>query len=161
MKGLFEHGETINLQPYYSDARALNAACQVAQSGNLNGRTLQQKVNDCINGYALEYAVFDALASKGLTVAPAPIKEYDLVVELNNDTLHIDVKGIFKPTSSTYTQSEWETYSVANLKYDVFYLCFDCRSGTAVYDGWTTQKGFTPSNFYKGGAYIFANELDK
>ena len=161
MRYLFKHGETIELQPYYEDSRVVKEAHRVAESGSLNGRTIEQKRLDCANGFALQYAVYDNLLSKGIDVVEATRKEYDLVVNLNGDTLYIDVKGIFKQDAKTYSQSGWEYDNVSLLGHDVIYLCFDCRTGKAIYDGWTDQDGFQPSLFYNGGAFIYANELNK
>lgn len=161
MKHLFEVGERIHIQSYFNDPRVVKEATRVAESGSLNGRTFEQKRLDCSNGYALQYAVLDTLKTKGVDVSEAIPKEYDLVVNLHGKTLHIDVKGIFKPDARTYSQSGWEYDHVSLLDHDVIYLCFDCRSGEAIYDGWTDQEGFRPSKFYRGGAFIYADDLNK
>jgi hypothetical protein len=160
MNGLLNIGERIPFQSLYLDNRVVSEATRVAASGKLNGRTVEQKLRDCSNGYALQYAVQDYLIQKGNLVAEATKKEYDLIINYFGETIYADVKGIFKPDAKTYSQTGWESSMVPKLGHDVIYLCFDCRSGEAIYEGWTNQNGFIPSKFYSG-TYIYGTELNK
>lgn len=150
----------IKIQKYYSDVRVVAEAEEVASSVRARGRSAKEKLQDCSNGLALQYAVFDDLVTRGFDVTPSPVKEYDIIVKIKGAPVHIDVKGIFKPNAKTYSQTEWESISVHALKHKVFYLCFDCRSGEAIYDGWTDESSFTPSIYYSG-TFIYASALNK
>ena len=123
-------------------------------------RTLEENLIDATNGCSLQLAVYEYLKENEIDVyhAPDERKEYDLIIRYGDDEFCIDVKGIFKDNSKFFSQTAWEKINVQHLGHLVYYFCFDCTSGEAIYCGWCTHLDFTPSKFNQG-AYIPKDKL--
>lgn len=155
---LLQPGQKIEFSSYYDCPDVLKYAKEIAASVNPNGRSHAQMIKDASNGLALQFAVRDHLASKGINVKDSENKLYDL--DIDGD-LCVDVKGIFKPDAKTYSQTTWEAEASSRFERPIFYMCFDCRDGTATYDGWCKRDDFRPSKFNNGGFYIFSSKLNR
>jgi hypothetical protein len=153
--------EPIEYMPYLENEWVITTAKQIAsRRSRADSRTHAQKLEDSMNGCAIQLAAFYRMKQHGLDVQHAPDdrKEYDIVLRRDQEVSLIDIKGIFKPTSKYFGQTAWEKENVPLLQTTVFYLCFDCRSLFGYYKGWCTDKDFVPSQ-YNDGTYVHMSKL--
>ncbi len=163
LKQVLPIGTSFQYSQFLSDKTLQLNAKNIAHTAKTN-RTHEQVYEDALNGLALETALAAYFVYiSGYTVAQSTDLVYDLTATTDHGTFNIDVKGRFRPTSRSYTQSTWErnTLDFREDGLKVHYMCFNCTDGqNAVYEGYALSEDFSESIKYTG-YYIFSNHLRK
>lgn len=134
----------------------LSEATKIANSTQgRRSRSKEKHFTDALNGLMLQYAVAEYFISGGLEISQSKTLAVDFVI---NDQLLIDVKGRFEKSATCYAQSDWEHLTVNQQELNLIYLCFDCRGGTAIFEGGISRENIqTKSSF--SGWIMYPNQL--
>lgn len=130
----------INFGSYKTDPLVIREATEIGNGGRLGKRTRAEKLDDALNGIALQYAVRQELAvhgaGPGWDILDPLDKTHDIRLQRADGRMFlIDVKGRFTLTSQTLTINRWE---MENADPSTVYLVFDCVDDLAGYRGWFT-----------------------
>ena len=145
---------------YKADPAVVAMAGTASKNVNSDGRTPAQVYADCLNGFALEQWFFDIMSNHNVDIKRSNNYLWDFEIEENGKTYLIDIKGIFRDNSKYWVQSSYETRNVHTVKGNIFYLCFNCKTHSVYYKGYTTQQYFTKSQF-NSSRYISEGKLFK
>lgn len=159
----FKFPDNIDFKSFLTNEDVIITALDIASTAKDDSRSDALKLENAMNGVALEFAVIDFLIAAGHDIRPAlkddGTKDYalDFFLVLNEQWHKFDVKGMFASNASTFGQTRWEHNHASP---STIYLCFDCRTGEAKFSGWCTHAAFNDS-IKNGNKYIYPNRLKK
>lgn len=145
-------GSIIEFSSLLEDELVLATARDIA-GHDTSSRSFDEVVRDSVRGLALEVSALQALEEAGHVVEPPSDHSHDAIV----DGERVDIKGIFKPGSRSYSRTRWE--SQLSESEDTIYACFNCTSGQAVFKGWARGSSFRPS-YHDASTFIFEDQLN-